>query len=72
MIELHRLNGSSFWLNHRQIELIEAHPDTVVRLNNDKRYIVKEKPEEIAEKITLYERKIFQVYLPGSVDTGKE
>ena len=68
MIELHRLNGSAFWLNHRHIELLEAYPDTVVKLINDKRYIVKETPEEIRELITEYHRKIFHLNLSESVD----
>lgn len=60
MIELHRLNGSAFFLNHRHIETLEASPDTVITLINEHKYIVREKPPEIALKITAFEQKIFE------------
>ena len=47
MIELTRLNDSKFSLNHRHIETVEALPDTVITLINEKKYIVKETPEQI-------------------------
>lgn len=68
MIELHRLNGIPFMLNHRHIELIEAHPDTVITLTNDRKYIVKESPDEVNNKIVEYHRKIFKLNLSESVD----
>ena len=68
MIELHRLNKEPFMLNHRHIETIEALPDTVITLINEKKYIVKETPEQILERIVAYHRKIFKTNLPESVD----
>ena len=47
MIELHRLNGELFVLNPDLIETIEMTPDTVVRLLNGNRYLVRESAEHI-------------------------
>lgn len=68
MIELHRLNNTPFFLNYRHIEVVEAFPDTVITLTNDKKYIVKEKPEEVARLIAQYHRKIFQGNFMESTD----
>ncbi|MDH5657248.1 MAG: flagellar FlbD family protein [Spirochaetia bacterium] len=69
MIELHRLkNTDSFWLNHRHIEIVESLPDTVITLTNERKYIVKESPEEIEKLILAYHKKIFRINLPESVD----
>jgi len=68
MIIVHRLNGSAFSLNHRHIETVEATPDTVITLTNERKYIVKESPEEIADLITEYHRKIFNINISESVD----
>lgn len=59
MIELHRLNKKSFFLNHRLIETIESNPDTTIHLMNGQSIIVRESPEEIQNKIIEFERKIF-------------
>ncbi len=69
MIEVHRLKGHVFWINHRHIETVEASPDTVVTLVNEKKYIVQETPEELAERIAEFERKIFHGRLSGTTDT---
>ncbi len=60
MIELHRLKGEPFYLNHRLIEVIEQKPDTVVTLTTDRRYLVSEKPADIVRLIQDFESKIFQ------------
>ncbi|SHM10763.1 flagellar protein FlbD [Caldanaerovirga acetigignens] len=58
MIELTRLNGKKFFLNVDLIEIIEPTPDTVIKLTNEKTYIVKESPLEVVEKIVAYKRRI--------------
>lgn len=68
MIELHRLNDSVLMLNHRHIELIEALPDTVITLTNERKYIVKETPAQVMEQIIAYHKKIFHINLPEAVD----
>ncbi|HEY3375614.1 MAG TPA: flagellar FlbD family protein [Candidatus Aquicultor sp.] len=56
MVKLTRLDGSEFTINASLIEVVEAKPDTVVTLINNKRYMVKETPEEIAELISEFYR----------------
>ena len=51
---MHRMNGEEFMLNERHIEIMEEKPDTVVTLTNDRKYIVKEKIEEILALIREY------------------
>ncbi len=58
MILLHRLKGEEFYLNHRLIETVERVPDTMIVLTNERRYTVKESPDEIIDRIVEYEQKI--------------
>ena len=51
MIELHRLNGGIFVLNPDLIETIETTPDTVVKLLNGHRYLVKETTDYIIKAV---------------------
>ncbi|MCG0274582.1 MAG: flagellar FlbD family protein [Thermosediminibacteraceae bacterium] len=60
MVELTRLNGKKFYLNAELIETIEHTPDTVIKLTNEKTYIVQESPEEVVDKIVVYKRKILK------------
>jgi flagellar protein FlbD len=69
MIKVHRLKGDEFYINHRLIESIEQTPDTVLRLTTDKKYVVKESPEEIVRLIRNFDREIFGLTHPGNVDT---
>jgi flagellar protein FlbD len=56
MIKLTGLNNKEFYLNCDLIEKLEVTPDTVITTTNDKKYIVKESPEVIIEKIIRYRR----------------
>ena len=58
MIILHRLNGTEFTLNDDHIETIEEMPDTILLLSNDRKYIVKEKRDEILLMIKNYKKSI--------------
>ena len=60
MIVLHRLNGSEFLLNEDHIETMEETPDMIILLTNDRKYIVKEKRDEILALIQEYKRKIYK------------
>ena len=60
MIVLHRLNGSEFLLNEDHIETMEETPDMIILLTNDRKYIVKEKREEILALIQEYKQKIYK------------
>ncbi|AFM13292.1 flagellar FlbD family protein [Turneriella parva] len=59
MIELSRLNGKVFFLNHNLIEIFEATPDTVIKLTDGTKYVVRESTAEMLEKIVAFNRQIF-------------
>ena len=59
MIELTRLNGQHFVLNADLIETVEETPDTVIKLVNEKKVIVKENKEEVVNLVIQYKRKIY-------------
>lgn len=56
MIELHRLNGEAFLLNSDMIETIDVTPDTVLRLLNGHRYLVREKVRDVYKKIIAFRK----------------
>jgi flagellar protein FlbD len=58
MIKLTKLNGDIFYINPHQIERIEQTPDTVITMQSQTHYIVKEKIDEINELITEYRKRI--------------
>lgn len=60
MIVLHRLNGTEFLLNEDHIETMEETPDMIILLTNDRKYIVKEKRDEILALIKEYKQKIYK------------
>lgn len=60
MITLHKLNGTEFILNDSHIETIEATPDSVITLMNEKKYIVTESAEEIISKIKDYQMQLLK------------
>lgn len=57
MILITRPNGSKFYLNPELIQTVEATPDTVITLVNNRKMIVKDKPAEIAERFIEYRRR---------------
>jgi flagellar protein FlbD len=57
MISLSRLNGSTYYLNADLIMTVEGTPDTVIALTNNTIFIVKDRPEEVVEKIIEYQQK---------------
>ena len=58
MIKLTRLNGEVFYLNPHQIERMEERPDTVITMNSQSQYIVKDKVEDLISFIIEYRKKI--------------
>jgi len=57
VIKLTRFDGSELTINANLIEVVEANPDTVVTLITNKRFIVKETPEEIIELVVKHYEK---------------
>jgi flagellar protein FlbD len=57
VIFLTRLNGTKFYINPELIQTVEETPDTVITLINNKKIIVKDTPQEIAERFIEYRRR---------------
>lgn len=57
MIFITRPNGSKLYLNPELIQTVEATPDTVITLVSNKKLIVKDTPQEIAERFIEYRRR---------------
>ena len=58
MIEVERLNGTKYWINPHQIELIECNPDVTLSMLSGKKFVVKNSPEDIKQKIVDYRKQI--------------
>ena len=58
MIEVTRLDGRTYWINPHQIERIEKNPDVTLVLLSGQKLIIREKPDEIIEKIIHYRKQI--------------
>ena len=56
MIKLTRLNGEGFVVNGDLIEIVDANPDTVITLITEHKFVVKEKIDEVTEKVIEYKR----------------
>ena len=58
MVKVTRLNGAEYYLNPHQIESVELHPDTTLLMLSGKHIVIKEKIEELLERIIEYRQKI--------------
>jgi flagellar protein FlbD len=56
LIQLTRIDGTTFYLNPDLIEVMEAMHDTHITLVNGHRYVCAEQPELITERIAAYRR----------------
>jgi len=61
MVVLTKMNGDRFLVNHNQIECIECIPESKIMMMNHDYYIVREKAEEIIQKIEEYNAKIMDI-----------
>lgn len=59
MINLTRMNDSTYTLNSELIEMVEETPDTVITLVSGKKLVVKESREDIIRLVEEYKRHIF-------------
>lgn len=59
MIEVTRLNDKKLTVNCDLIEFIEETPDTIITFSTGTKLVVKEKTEDIKEKIKEYKRNIY-------------
>ncbi len=60
MIELTRLNDTTFTLNSDLIEMVEEVPDTSITLTTGKKIMVKESRIQVKNKVIEYKRQIFE------------
>jgi flagellar protein FlbD len=58
MIEVTRLDGSTYYVNPHQIEYVESNPDTTLVMLSGKRLVVLEPYEQVLERIVSYRRLI--------------
>jgi flagellar protein FlbD len=58
MIQLTRLNQTSFFLNADLIEHIESTPDTVISLAGGQKYRVAEGADEVVRRVIEYRRRV--------------
>ena len=65
MIELTRIDGTVFYVNPDLIEMMESAHDTHVTLTNGHRYVCRETPVQVIERIAEFRRKSF-----GAVKTS--
>lgn len=64
MIELTRFNGERFVLNADLIEMVESTPDTVIRLLNGKKILVKETVEQVVERALEFAQRVHCIAVP--------
>ena len=57
VIIITRTNGAKMYINAELIQSVEATPDTVITLAGNKKLVVKDTPQEIAERFIEYRRK---------------
>ncbi|MCX6064900.1 MAG: flagellar FlbD family protein [Chloroflexi bacterium] len=69
MIFITRSNGTIIYINPELIQTIESTPDTIITLTSNKKLIVKDTPQEIAERFIEYRRKTLAPYI--SNNSGK-
>ncbi len=58
MISVTRFNGSKLYINAELIQTVEGTPDTVITLTNKVVIIVKDKPEEVVDRMIAYQREV--------------
>ena len=60
MIKLTRINGTVLYLNPDLFQYIEETPDTVITFLDGKRFVVKEKAEEITDLIVNFKSRYYK------------
>ena len=72
MIEVHRLNGELFLLNSDMIETVEVTPDTVVRLVNGHRYVIRESMKDVKDAMVNFRRQAGYSCVPYGIPLEPE
>src|ERR1700746_1135009 len=74
MIGLHRITqpAQEFFLNPDLIQVVEAHPDTVITLTNGSRYVVSETPAEVVALVQPQGAAVLTRALPAPEDEDSD
>ncbi len=64
MIQLTRLNNQNVFINSDLIKSVEQAPDTVITLLNGEKFIVRERANEVVQRITTFRRSVLQGVYP--------
>jgi flagellar protein FlbD len=68
VIFITRTNGTKLYINPELIQTVESTPDTVVTLLDNKKLIVRETPQEIAERFIEYRRKVMAPFVSSDIN----
>ncbi|MDH4365874.1 MAG: flagellar FlbD family protein [Acidimicrobiia bacterium] len=69
MIVFTRLNRTEIGLNPDQIQRVESTPDTVITLNDEKRFLVLESMDEVVRRIVEY--RAYVLALANTIDVSE-
>lgn len=58
MIRLTRINETAFYVNGELIAFIDVTPDTVLTLTTGEKVRVRERAEEVVERVVEYKRRV--------------
>jgi flagellar protein FlbD len=64
MIQLTRLNNSPLIVNSDLVKFVEQSPDTVITLLNGEKILVREKADEVLNRIVEYRRSVLRGMAP--------
>jgi flagellar protein FlbD len=64
MIQLTRLNNSPLIVNSDLVKFVEQSPDTVITLVNGEKILVREKADEVLNRIVEFRRSVLQGMAP--------
>jgi flagellar protein FlbD len=71
MIELTLLNGSICWFHPDHILTMEATPDTVLRLSNGEKWLVKESCAEVCQRFIAYQHQKQRPEVPSPLSLSR-
>ncbi len=69
MIELTRINGTTFDLNPDLIEIVDSTPDTIITLTTGRKLIVKESRQDVKNAVLSYRRAVYANMLSDIINT---
>lgn len=69
MFPITLMDGHTCWINPDHILMLEARPDTLIRLINGEKWLVKESIETLQERFYAHKRRCFEAtVLPADSD----